>query len=133
MAFRVRQKVFDKGRGQRGEIVRVYPTGGLLKLCDGDGFEWLAASEQCSPVSRGRAPITIASPEPFRIPPGTIPYDNCHPSEIRIGDYAMFQGRAQLVRDLRGQGFGGGKTLIFDNGRARPAQPQERVFRPRTP
>ncbi|MFE3579441.1 hypothetical protein [Streptomyces vinaceus] len=128
MKVSIGQRVFDNGREERGEVVKVYQTGGLVQLMNSNGFTWLAAQENCSPVDRPRAPITLATSEPFRIPPGTVPYD-CRPVDIRVGDYALFRGRPEVIRDLVGHGFGPGKTLIFDHGKARPAQAAERVYR----
>ncbi|MFD8142633.1 hypothetical protein [Streptomyces sp. NPDC059708] len=127
--FKSGQRVFDKGREEHGEVVKVYPYGGLLRLVNRNGFEWVAAQEQCTIATRPRAPITLATPEPFVVPPGTVPHENTPPSDLRIGDYVLFQGRAALIRDLIGKGFGPGKTMVFDNGKARPAKPLERVYR----
>ncbi|MFF4298076.1 hypothetical protein ACFY0N_31025 [Streptomyces vinaceus] len=121
--------MFDNGRQERGEVVYVYPVGGLMKLQNGTGVPWLAAKENCSAVEKRKpAVIKRANGEPFRIPPGTIPYENVRPFDLRVGDFAFLQGRLLPIRDMRG-GFGGARTLIFENGRARAAEDAEKVYR----
>ncbi|MFF3672446.1 hypothetical protein ACFYYS_00525 [Streptomyces sp. NPDC002120] len=127
--FKLRQKVFDNNRGERGEVTKVHPLGGLITLQNSNGFSWLAANENCSATEK-RKPTIIERPsgEPFRIPPGTIPHENMRPSDLRVGDFAFLDGRLLRIRDMRGR-FGGGRTIIFDKGRARPAEDAERIYR----
>lgn len=127
--FKLRQQVFDNGRRERGEVVHVYPVGGLLKLQNGSGPPWLAAHENCKAVEKRKPAVTErASGEPLRIPPGTVPHENMRPSDLRVGDFAFVDGRLLEIRDMCGR-FGGGRTLIFTDGKARAAERTERIYR----
>ncbi|MCY0955834.1 hypothetical protein [Streptomyces sp. H27-H5] len=122
----MRQKVYDTSRRENGVVEMIYPAG-LMKLRNAGG-SWLAANENCRALQRKPAAIKRPSGEPFTIPPGTIPHDDMRQIDLRVGDFALFEGRLRKIVDMRGR-FGNGRSLIFDNGRVRSANAKEKVYR----
>ncbi|MGW5397759.1 hypothetical protein [Streptomyces sp. NPDC003952] len=131
MPFKMHQELFDNGREMSGTVVKVYQYGGLLKLRN-TRSEWLASHDRCEPVGRKPVPVERAEPkkpEPFRIPPGTIEYRNCTPTDLQVGDFVVVEGRARRIRDMVGRAGSGRRTLFFDGGLIRPAAPLQKVYR----
>ncbi|MFD8025798.1 hypothetical protein ACFV6G_35965, partial [Streptomyces lavendulae] len=63
-----------------------------------------------------------------RIPPGQVAVD-IPPTELRVGDQVLSDGRLVAIADLRYR-HGGARTMILSTGRVAAAERTVRVYRP---
>ncbi|GAA3281280.1 hypothetical protein [Streptomyces lavendulae] len=125
--FAVGQAVFDRDRQAHGDVVGLYPSPLVLRLADAAGFEWVARTVACEHTGPQPA-VRDADGDGVRIPPGQVAVD-IPPTELRVGDQVLSDGRLVAIADLRYR-HGGTRTMILGTGRVAAAERTVRVYRP---
>ncbi|MFE2857383.1 hypothetical protein ACFXJO_40480 [Streptomyces lavendulae] len=125
--FTVGQKVFDRDRQAHGDVVGLYPSPMVLRLSDAAGFQWVARTVACEHTGQQPA-VRAADDDGVRIPPGQVAVD-IPPTDLRVGDRVLSDGRLVAIADLRYR-HGGTRTMILTTGRVAAAERTVRVYRP---
>ncbi|MCF3181406.1 hypothetical protein IPZ70_15870 [Streptomyces polychromogenes] len=121
------QAVVDHDRQARGEVVGLYPSPLVVRLTDrASGFQRIARTVACELL--GAQPADTGAG--IRTPDGRVAVD-LPPTELRVGDHVVADGRLVAITDLRYH-HGATRTMILGNGRVRVADRLERVYPPRT-
>ncbi|MFJ3914457.1 hypothetical protein [Streptomyces vinaceus] len=130
--YAVGQAVFHRDRQAHGRVVGLYPSPLVARLADTAGFQWIARTVACEPAPPPPAAARDAEADRdgVRVPAGRMPVD-LPPTELRVGDQVLADGRLVAITDLRYR-HGGTRTMILAGGRLAVAQGTVRVYRPRT-
>ncbi|MFK0203834.1 hypothetical protein [Streptomyces lavendulae] len=118
--------MFDRDRQAHGDVVGLYPYPLVVRLADAAGFEWVARTVACECTGPQPA-VRDADGDGVQVPPGRVAVD-IPPTELRVGDQLLSDGRLVAIADLRYR-HGGTRTMILSTGRVAAAQRTVRIYR----